>query len=99
MSREKARQALKQIEALKQKVRDQQREVENLEASLLHDAYFEKSHLYRKPDPEQRASSRHPVGLCNRCGGGFHPGEYFIEYVDDNGRVVATYHQQCAGTR
>jgi hypothetical protein len=96
VSREKARQALKTIDALKQKVRDQQREVENLEASLLHEGYFEKSHLFTTPD---HIGYRPPKGACHRCGGRFHHGEYFIEYLDDDDRVVATYHQQCAGTR
>jgi len=92
MSREKARQALERLLALEAKIRAQRREIENLRASLMHEGYKGHGGYYHR-------NGRAPVGrACLRCGGEFVPGQHYVEYLDDDDHVVATYHSQCTGT-
>ena len=94
----KHKEALALVARLEAKMREQRRELENLRASVLHGACTPHERYYHRTD--SGVSVRTPRDVrCERCQGQFYPGEHYVEYLDDDGQVVATYHQQCVGTR
>ncbi len=83
--RDKARKALVTLDEIDAKRREQLRLQQELRRTLQERAY-----------DQRRASGRNIPqrfqATCATCGWEFLPGEEVIEYVDDNGNVVARYH-------
>lgn len=89
--RERARAALLKVEELKTKLRERDRLVRELEQRLQHDAYdSRRRRAGLHPDP--RHATGRSLRSCSTCGWDFVPGEEVLEYLDDDGRVVARYH-------
>jgi hypothetical protein len=96
--RSRARAALKKLdEELEPKLRRREQLIRELRRSLHHEAYEERP-LFLHPStgvPLPSAETLARDSKCRECGGAFYPGETVVEYVDDDGTVVARYHRGC----